>query len=61
MYIIILNSDTESVDCLDLSNKPFDVDLFEFVTRNIVLICGHINKKHDNPYTLLKIEEKTEK
>jgi hypothetical protein len=35
MYIIILNSDTESVDCLDLSNKPFDVDLFEFVENTL--------------------------
>ena len=33
MYIVILNSDSESVDCLDLSNKPFNVDLFEFVVK----------------------------
>jgi hypothetical protein len=31
MYIVILNKENESIDCLDLSNKPFDTDLIEFV------------------------------
>jgi hypothetical protein len=35
MYIVILNSESESVDCLDLSNKPFNVDLFEFVENTL--------------------------
>jgi hypothetical protein len=35
MYIVILNQESESVDCLDLSNKPFDVDLFEFVENTL--------------------------
>jgi len=35
MYIVILNSESESVDCLDLINKPEETDLFEFVENTL--------------------------
>jgi hypothetical protein len=31
MYAVILNFESESVDCLDLVNKPKEMEAYEFI------------------------------
>ena len=32
-----------------------EVEFFEFVTRNIIFVCGHIDNKYSNLYTIIGV------
>jgi hypothetical protein len=51
MWIVILNFESESVDCLDLVNKPKDMEVYDFVEEVLEYSLSncHWFVKNDKP------------